>query len=283
MHQLIKRKLEYSLLTVGCLLISSALGAQTAVPATIDLKQPVVKKVIPKRPKPLRTELSIGLRFNTGGWSIYADKGYVRSEETKLKDQFYNLRIFQAEFSEHKHPSEKKMAYLDETTGEKSKSFIYGKINNFYSLKLGYGFRKMIAGKPEPGSVSIHWMGVGGLAIGFEKPYYINAYVDKDKTGTYNEENIKYTDETKESFLNEYYIIGGGGFAQGLGEIKFVPGLQAKTGLHFDFAANKKTVLAIETGVSAEVYSRKVQLMARQEGKPYFVNLFASIQFGKRW
>lgn len=255
---------------------------------TINLKEEasrplVVRKVPVKRPKPLRTELSAGLRLNSDGWSIYADKGYVRSEETKLSDFFYNLRVVQLEFSEHKNPAEKKMSYLDESTGDKSKAFIYGKINNFYALKAGYGFRRLIAGKPEPGSISIHWTGIGGLALGFEKPYYISAFTNSSNSSFYSEETIKYSDETKESFLNEYYIIGGSSFTEGLSELKFVPGLHAKTALHFDFAAGKKSVLAVETGVNAEVYSRKVQLMARQDGRQVFVSMFASIQFGKRW
>ncbi len=281
-----KHYLKYFITTCitsfSCLWVITAHGQATGQ-INLASKPVAVKKIIPKRPKPLRTELSAGLRLNTDGWSIYADKGYVRSQETKLSDQFYNINVVQIEFSEHKNPAEKKMSYIDETTGEKSKAFIYGKINNLYTLKLGYGTRRLIAGKPEPGSVSVHWMGVAGLALGMEKPYYINAYTDKDKTGFYSEENIKYSEETKESFLNEYYIIGGSSFTQGLSEIKFLAGIHAKTGLHFDFAANKKNVLAVETGISAEVYSSKVQLLARQDGKQVFVNLFASIQFGKRW
>lgn len=271
---------SFSILLCG--LFTFGLSAQTSNTPSLE-KKPVVRKVIIKRPKPLRTELSAGFRLNSDGWSIFADKGYVRSQETKLSDQFFNLRMVQLEFSEHKNPAEKKMAYLDESTGDKSKSFIYGKVNNFYSFKVGYGFRRLVAGKPEPGSVSIHWMGVAGLALGMEKPYYINAYTDKTKSGYYSPETIRYSEETKGSFLDEYYIIGGAPFTKGLNEMKFLPGIHLKTGLHFDFAANKKNVLGVETGISAEAYSREVQLMARQDPRQYFVSLFASIQFGKRW
>ncbi len=285
MNTLIKKTIIKGISVAALSVLMLPANAQTSAIQLSDASagRMVVKKVLPKRPKPLHTELSVGLRLNTDGWSIFADKGYVRSDESKLRDQFYNLRVFQAELSEHKNPAEKKLAYEDEATGQKSKPFIYGKINNFYSLKLGYGFRRMIAGKPEPGSVSVHWMGVGGFSLGMEKPYYINAYVQQDNTGSYSEQSIKYSEDNRKSFLDEYYIVGGSGFAKGLSEIKFVPGLQAKTGLHFDFAANRKTVLAVEAGIAAELYSRKVQLMATQEGKAYFVNLFASLQFGKRW
>lgn len=238
-----------------------------------------------KKPKPIRTELSGGVRLNTDGWSIYVDKGYVRSEETKLSDQFHDMRLFQVELSEHKDPKEVKRSMTDQASGgtQKTKPFIFGKINNFYALKLGYGLRKMIAGKPEPGTVSIHWVNVGGLSLGMEKPYYLDGYVPQDNFGTLVPATFKYTDETKQSFLNDQYIRGSAGFQKGLGEIQFVPGLQAKSALHFDFATNRRTAMAVETGIGIEYYTRKIQIMANQDAKPYFVNLFAAFQFGRRW
>lgn len=242
-------------------------------------------KQILKKTKPISREFSVGIRLNTDGWSLFADKGYVRSNETKLHDQFYNVRVFQLEFAEHKDPKEIKRSVTDGTingTGEKTKAFIYGKVNNFYSLKLGYGIRKLLAGKPEPGTVSIHWLVAGGFALGMEKPYYLDGYVLQDNGTTLVPATFKYTDDTKQSFLTPAYIHGSAGFAKGLSEIKYILGLQAKTGLHFDFAASRKTVLAVETGVSAEYYSSPIIIMANQDAKPYLVNLFASLQFGRR-
>ena len=242
-----------------------------------------IRPIVPKKPKPLRRELSGGYRQNSDGWSIYVDKGYVRSDEGKLSDQFFNLRMVQVEFGEHRDPRQRKKKFQD-MAGDQTKPFVYGKVNNFYNLKLGYGIRKMIAGKPEPGTVSVHLIGNGGFALGLEKPYYLEAYEPQDGgVGPLVQQSIKYSEENNDYFLNDYYIIGGSGFTKGLNEIKFVPGIYARTGLHFDFAANKKTVLALETGISAELYSRKVQLMAREEGKQYFISVFAAIQFGKRW
>jgi hypothetical protein len=237
-----------------------------------------------KKPKPIRTELGAGFRLNTDGWSVFAEKGYVRSQETKFSDQFHDMRLYQVELSEHKDPKEIKHSMTDQGSGgaQKTKPFIFGKINNFYALKLGYGLRKMIAGKPEPGTVSIHWVYLGGFTLGMEKPYYLDGYVAQDNF-TLVPATFKYTDETKESFLNERYIQGSAGFQKGLNEIQFVPGLHAKTALHFDFASTRRSAMAVEAGVNAEYYARPIHLMANQEAKPYFVNLFASFQFGRRW
>jgi hypothetical protein len=264
------------------LLLLVAGPRERVVAQTISTRQatPLIKK-----PKPLRTELSAGLRLNSDGWGVFVDKGYVRSEETKYSDLFHDMRLFQIELDEHKDPKEIKHAMTDQASGgsQKTKPFIFGKVNNFYALKLGYGHRKMIAGKPEPGTVSIHWVYLGGLSLGMEKPYYLDGYVPQDNFGTLVPATFKYSDQTKESFLNEQYIRGSAGFQKGLNEIQFVPGLHAKTALHFDFAASRRTAMAVETGVGLEYYTRAIQLMANQDSKPYFVNLFASFQFGRRW
>jgi hypothetical protein len=242
--------------------------------STNKSKAQLVQKPKVKKPKPISKELSGGFRLNTGGWSIFAERGVVKSEE-KESDLFYNLRYAQIEFSEKKHPKE-----MRSTSGnggsEAPRTYIYGKINNFYTFKVGYGNRRMIAGKPDPGTVSIHWIYNGGLSLGMAKPYYLSMGNGKD---------IKYSDEDKEDFLAGQNIVGSAGFGKGLNQIKFIPGLQVRTGLHFDFAPRerKHTKLALETGMTAELYTKKIELMANQKAVPYFVNLYVSLQFGRRW
>ncbi len=262
--------------------------AQQVINASQDSIQPIRPAVRPplvKKPKPIRTEFSGGIRLNTNGWSLFAEKGWVRSAGAKEGDLFYNLRMAQIEFSEIKHPKEIKQTNDEQQglqPGEPVRPFILGKVNNFYSLKFSYGFRKMIAGKPEPGNVSVHWFLMGGPVVGLLKPYYVDALVPIGG-GMGRRDVIKYSDSNARSFLNERLVMGSAGFSKGLNEIKLVPGLQFRTGLHFDFAPGKKTVLAINLGVNAELYTKKIEIMARQNHYPYNVNLFAGFQFGKRW
>ena len=264
-------------------LLNGITSSAQVVTTTASTPRLVSRPILPKKPKPLRTELSVGYRLTSDGWNLYADKGYVISDEPKLSDQFYDLRVFQLEFGEHKDRTQKKRKPV-ENYGEPTRAFVFGKVNNFYALKLGYGFRKLIAGKPEPGTVSIHWFGTGGFSLGLLKPYYLEVDAPEGAMGTnFVRQSVKYSDEMRPYFLNDRYIIGGSGFMKGIDETKFVPGLHAKGGLHFDFAANKKTVVAVQAGASAELYFQKVQIMARDEGTPYFVNIFAAFQFGKRW
>ena len=185
---------------------------------------------------------------------------------------FHSVRIYQIEFTEKKDPKEYKTTA---DNGSGTDTYIYGKVNNFYALKLGYGYRKLLVGKPDPGTVSIHWVNVIGFALGMEKPYYLNVYSDPTA--------IKYTDNTKVDFLNQGVIEGSAGFSKGLSEIKFVPGFHFKSALHFDFSANRKNVIGVETGVNVEYYTTPIQIMANESATPYFVDLFIGVQVGKRW
>lgn len=245
----------------------------------INSKPVVDKSKLIKKPKPLRTELSGGIRLNSDGWGVFVDKGWVRSEE-RYSDLFYHLRLFQIEFSERKHPKEaKRTTRLNVNTTENPAPFIYGKINNFYTFKLGYGQRRLIAGKPEPGTVSVHWVYLGGISMGLLKPYYI----DVVQAGTSAIETIKYSDAVKNQFTDDRFIIGSAGFSEGLGEIKIVPGIHLKTALHFDFAATKHSKIAIETGANIEYYTSAIPMMVNQKEVPFFANVYAALQFGKRW
>lgn len=239
-------------------------------------------KTVVKKPRPIHREVSGGLKLNTDGWGVYLDRGTVKSTD-KYPDQFYAVRVLQIELGERKSPQEiKRTNTLSATANDKPTPFIYGKVNNFYSLKIGYGNRKLIAGKPESGNVSIHWVYIGGLTLGLLKPYYIDVYY-KDSTGSTVQESMKYSAAKEKYFLSKPDIIGSSGFSKGLGEIQINPGVQLKTALHFDFAASKHSVLAIEAGASLEYYASAVQLMATKDEKALFINAYASIQFGKRW
>lgn len=240
-----------------------------------------VKRVVAKKPKPIANELSGGLRLNTNGWSIFGERGRVQTEETKYRDLFYNVNFVYLEISEQKHPKETRTSISGDPQG--TRPFVFGKINNFYSVKAGVGRRKMIAGKPEGGTVSVHWVYGGALSLGMLKPYYVEAAVVNASTGQFEQQTIKYSDETKGTFLSENYILGATGFAKGLNELKVVPGIQAKTGLHFDFAQRKRAKIAVEMGMSGELYTKRIEIMANQKAVPYALNIYASIQAGKRW
>lgn len=275
-----KKYLILPVCLLSALLFSDVAFAQT------DNRENIPVPVRKKRPKPIKHELSGGLRLNSDGWSLFLDRGKIKQPD-RSTDYHYDLHFWQLEFGEKKNPQEIKRSNTVGNTADAAKPYIYGKASNFYALKVGYGKRKLIAGKPElnneveRGVISIHWVYAGGVSVGLEKPYYIEAYVDNN--GISELKSVNYTDTTKEAFLDQQFIVGSSGFGKGLGQTKIVPGIHAKTALHFDFAPSKKNKLAVETGLNVEVYTRGIELMAGQSATPVFVNVYASFQIGKRW
>ncbi len=276
------------------LALTAGAGAQTVLSSLGDTsntssvhsgagiyRAPVIK---PKKPKAISREFNIGAALTTDGWGLSVTKGWVKSKDQRNSDKFYNTRFVQIEFLEHKHPKETKTtnSVLSQYSNEKPKPFIFGKVNNFYSFKLAYGYRRMIAGKPEPGTISIHWMYAGGLSVGLLKPYYVDAFVASDTGSYYTKMSIKYGEDTKRAFLAQPLIIGSSGWSKGLNEIQVVPGIHAKTGLHFDFAASAKSKLAVEVGLAGELFIKKIEIMAEQKSYPFVINGYLSLQFGRR-
>lgn len=230
-----------------------------------------------KGPKPLRGELSGGIRLSTDGYGIFVDKGWFRGGEDfgqSNRDRFYHVRLLQFELLERKHPKEIRSNGVLPGLSFQPSSYILGKINSFYAFKIGYGRRRLIAGKPDPGTISIHWTYLGGLSAGLLKPYYLNLRSSGD---------TKYADSLLRQFISPENITGKSSFGKGFNEIKVIPGIYVKTGLHFDFATGRKSVMALETGVNLEYYTSKIQQMVGQDPNALFFAFYASLQFGKRW
>ena len=85
---------------------SSAPAADTAknIAATPVPPRPVYKPKV-KKIKPIRHELSFGIRLNTDGWSFFSDLGKVKTDDEKRSDMFHNVRLWQFEIAEKKNPS----------------------------------------------------------------------------------------------------------------------------------------------------------------------------------
>lgn len=263
------------LLFIVCSYWGASLHAQTVVRSTdTSAKTKKQQYVKPKGPKAISREVSGGIRLNSNGMSVFANLGRIKSRDPKHSDLFYNVRFWQFELTEKHNPKEYRVP--GQSNGKSANKYKYGKINNLYAVKLGRGYMRMLAGKPDPGSVSIHWLYAGGLSVGLLKPYYLQL-----ANGDPNA--IKYSEDTKANFLNQGIIQGPSGLGKGIGETKVIPGFHLKSALHFDFSADRKRVIGVETGVNFEYYTQQIQLMANQPTTPYFMDVYVAIQFGKRW
>ena len=220
-------------------------------------------------------EWGLGLRFHTNGYSAFFEHVWIKDIKRR--------KLIQASFFIYSDLRERKIesAYAQD---ERAKKYYYGKINNFYALNLLYGNRRVIANKSETSGVKLSLTYMGGVTLGFLKPYALE-FIDPDKTDDLTFSAI-YTEDNATEFLDDNVatstVYGAASFGEGFNKLNFLPGLQAKVGLNFDFARKNDVVTSIEVGSQLDLFYQKVKIYANDRNKPYILNIYLSMQIGKR-
>jgi hypothetical protein len=206
----------------------------------------------------------MGVQLRTNGYGVFFEKGIRRSPRW--------TNLYTLELSEIKSRKEEKLGSTESFFGN---SFIYGKINNFYQGKLGYGQQYIFGQKGNKNGVAVTGSAVAGISIGMLRPYYLQVL---DSTGRENQ--IKYEDDSL-TFMGGP-ILGGGGLGKGWGEMKINPGAFAKVALRFDFGRYNESVQAMEIGFSTEFYAKEVLIMNYNPRKHLFYQMHIAFVFGRR-
>lgn len=214
---------------------------------------------------------AVNLNLNTDGYSIGYEHGKYKS--------ITNTNLWWINLGERKHTKEEKITSYYSNGAPAGNPFVYGKQNNFYYLKIGFGKQKLLGGKNFSNGVAVQAIYGGGLSLGMLKPYYLE--VQKTGSATNETELIKY-DEVDTRFLDPSKIYGSAPFGKGFGEMKFVPGAFVKGGFRFDYGRFNDVVSAVEVGVSAEYYTQKMPIMLFAKEKNFFVSGYLSIVLGSR-
>jgi hypothetical protein len=208
-------------------------------------------------------------KFNTDGYGVMYEKGKIKSP--------FKTSLFQIEFNEKKHRKEDKQSRSDGAIIF-GNPFVYGKQINFYQLKFGFGQQRMIGGKGNKNGVAVYGIYAGGLSLGLLKPYYVDVQ-DPPNSGIVRQ--VKYSQADSALFMSQD-ILGASGFTKGWGEMKFAPGVHAKTGLRFDWGRFNNAISAVEVGVNVEFYAKKVEQMVGVEPNQFFLNGYLAVVFGSR-
>ena len=171
------------------------------------------------------------------------------------------FRTFGFELSNVKHRKEKKL------TRETGKSFIIGKTNYLYTLRLQYGREKLLFRKDNQQGVQINAGVMGGPTIGFHAPYFIQI-----NDGSYE----------KYDPFEPQNIIGPGRLFQGLGQSESVFGAHVKGGISFEFGTYKNNVAGMEFGFMMEAFSKEIVLVPTQPNKSFFPSTYVTLYWGGR-
>jgi hypothetical protein len=222
-----------------------------------------------------KSEFLLGGGMHTRGFQLTGLYSIIQNENKNL--------TFQLEFSELKSPKEKKInAERRAVGGSSSRSYIYGKQNNLYTLKLAAGQRFYISEKTDKSPVAIAFSYNGGLNLGMVKPYYLDLIYRFDPQGS-KIISEKYSSSNSLKFLEPQDINGASGFSKGWDELTLNPGLYAKGSLIFDWGANDSFAKILELGLSSDIFFKNIPIVIGEVRPPLYLNLFMNFYFGKRW
>ncbi len=215
-------------------------------------------------------QIAQGIHFNTNGWSVFYEKGKYKS--------ITKTNLWWIEIGEHKHPKEERTPTASAAQGFIILSnYIYGKRNNLYEVKFGVGQQKLIGGKGNKNGVAVSAIYGGGISAGLLKPYYLQI----QSPTTNQQEEIKY-DNNDQLFLDPSVVLGKGSFTKGFNEMQVVPGGHVKAALRFDYGRYNEVVSALEVGLKATYFSKKMPIMLLNKEESLFFNAYISVTFGKR-
>ncbi|HMW38313.1 MAG TPA: hypothetical protein PLC44_04800 [Saprospiraceae bacterium] len=232
---------------------------------SVEIPQTVRKGVIYKK------ERSFIAAIQTNGYYFGYSLGKI--------DKYYLTKYLYFDLGHLKDNRESKINQSYSTNGVLS-NYIYAKQNDLWNLRAGRGFLRYFSEKTRRKGVAVGLRCEGGLLLGVLKPYYLQV---RDKVDNYYAINeIRYSSDNADVFLDKSRIIGASSFGRGLTELRVVPGGFARIGLSLDSGAFEKMVRSINTGLSLDIYSSRVPILAASKNRFLFVNFFLNVQFGKR-
>lgn len=187
---------------------------------------------------------------------------------------FFTTRFFEIEVVSLKHP---KQIRVINPYYYNARSYVYGKLNHVYILRVGYGYKKLLNRKPYWGGIELRALYMGGLSVAFAKPVYLYFF---DETYSYLKEE-KYNPDNY--YHSAEYIYGRASYLQGMGEIKVYPGIYAKVGLNFEFGQLNTKINALEVGGIFEVFPIAIPIMAYNPAQRFILTFYLNYSFGKRY
>ena len=225
-------------------------------------------------------EVSSDIRLHTNGFAFALNFGRIKT--------YYKTKYYQFEIGELKHPKEIRNPFNDNVGSRGSgSSFIYGKRNNLYVVRAGLGTKRYFSEKAKKRGIAVGASYEFGPTLGLLKPYHLTlSYRVDSPNGEEMEVTEAYSEANHALFTDHSAIVGAAGFTKGFNGLKIRPGVHAKGGLHFALGAFDEVIKAFEAGFMFDYFFTEVPIMVpleNNENKSYFLNLYLTLQFGKRW
>jgi len=252
--------------------------------------------------------------FNNGNKGIVYDKeavfdlklfsnGYEFGLNIGTLKTYYRTQYFHFGIGELKHQREFKnrdgIVGGGSSIGRNNRSYVFGKQNNFYTVRAGYGIKRYYSEKARKKGLAVGVSYEGGPTLGLLKPYYLE--INRTEVGGPTIPSIeKFTGDNADFFLNADRIFGSAPAIQGFNEIRVRPGVHLMGAVHFDWGAFDEYVKAIEIGIAADIFFSNIPILIDDteflntspqippilpenvRNRPFFLNFYISFQLGKR-
>lgn len=221
-------------------------------------------------------EFSVGIMLHTA--SPWPGFNFRRLHYT----DGFNRWGYEIDYSAFRHPRE--IRFPAQTFLAASQSMTYGKINDFFAFRFGYGRAKVLYDKQDRGSLSISLMTFGGVSLGFLKPIYV-------KVEGYDDSGAKYSYvERYDPEIHDNLSITEESFFTGFAETNLRPGIYAKVGASFDYNFFDQKITALEVGTILDyypswfgLYEEGVPVMAQVSNPSLWWQIYISFNFGNKW
>jgi len=217
-------------------------------------------------------ETAIDIFLHTGGLGLGMKFGTI---ETYYRTSFYHIDI-----SGMRHPKEVRQSNRVSLFSVLSRPYVYGKQNSFYTARAGLGVKRFYSEKARRRGIVVGVNYQYGFSLGVLKPYYLEL---RSSDGVFGQaKSTRFSEDNKDDFLNRNLIDGYSGFFKGITELKFAPGIHVKGGIHFAWGAFEEYIRALELGIMVDLFFRDIPIMIIEDNRPYFINLYLTLQLGKR-
>jgi len=221
-----------------------------------------------------RNEWSVAAMLNSNGFG-----GNYRYGKRINAD---NKHLYEVDFAYMKDPKERK-SYSQSSTGAR---YVEGKTNLAFDLRFGYGRQHEIYRKHDLGGVAIRRFYNFGPSVVLLKPIYYEVADPEDRWLIPRPDPEKY-----DAYWQNVYILSRASFFKGFNEMRVLPGAFAKFGFNFEFGREDRIIHALEAGIIAEGFIKKVVIMDFSnphisqnkvaKNQQFFLTIFLSYRFGR--
>lgn len=211
--------------------------------------------------------------------AIHSNGFYVGYNLGKIRT-YYRTSYLHFDFGLLENPREQSIQRSNLQGNGLFSSYTYGKQKSLWNIRAGRGMVRYFSEKATKKGAAIGIRIEGGLLLGLLKPYYLK--VLKNHDGNLTLDNIKYSKENEDLFLDQNKILGASAFRKGITELSFIPGAWFRAGVTVDQGAFEKQVRAINAGISLDLYPKRVPIMVNRRNLFLYPNFYVNLQFGTR-